>query len=106
MLEEPERLERLWAISNRMRNEFQRMGFNTGVSCTPIIPIIIGDLMSTIWAWKALFDAGVYTNAVIPPGVPEGLSLLRTSYMATHTDEQMDRVLELFHSVGKEIGLI
>lgn len=106
MLEEPERLERLWAISNRVRTELNRMGYNTGTSCTPIVPIIIGDYMKTISAWRALFDAGVYTNAVIPPGVPEGSSLLRTSYMATHTDAQIDRVLELFEKVGKQIGLI
>ena len=54
--------------------------------------------------WKALFEAGVYTNCVIPPGVPPGKSLLRTSYMATHTDEQMDRVLETFYAVGRPSG--
>ncbi len=106
MLEEPERVERLWAISNRMRTELNRMGYNTGTSCTPIIPIIIGDDMKTLFSWKALFEAGVYTNAVIPPAVPPNRSLLRTSYMATHTDEQIDRVLELFEQVGKQMGLI
>lgn len=106
MLEEPERVERLWAISNRMRSELNRMGYNTGTSCTPIIPIMTGDDIKTFGAWRALFDAGIYTNAVIPPAVPEGHSLLRTSYMATHTDQQMDRVLELFEQVGKAIGLI
>ncbi|MGC8827273.1 MAG: aminotransferase class I/II-fold pyridoxal phosphate-dependent enzyme, partial [Anaerolineae bacterium] len=106
MLEEPERVERLWAISNRMRTELNRMGYNTGTSCTPIIPVIIGDDMKTLFSWKALFEAGVYTNAVIPPAVPPNHSLLRTSYMATHTDEQIDRVLELFGQVGKQMGLI
>jgi 8-amino-7-oxononanoate synthase len=106
MLEEPERVERLWAVSNRMRTELNRMGYNTGTSCSPIIPIITGDDAKTFGAWRALFNAGIYTNAVIPPAVPEGHSLLRTSYMATHTDEQMDRVLELFEQVGKAIGLI
>lgn len=106
MLEEPERVERLWAISNRMRTELNRMGYNTGTSCTPIIPVIIGDDMKTLFSWKALFEAGVYTNAVIPPAVPPNHSLLRTSYMATHTDEQIDRVLELFEKVGKQMGLI
>lgn len=106
MLEEPERVERLWAVSNRMRTELNRMGYNTGTSCTPIIPVIIGDDMKTLFSWKALFEAGVYTNAVIPPAVPPNHSLLRTSYMATHTDEQIDRVLELFEKVGKQMGLI
>ncbi|MBC7241106.1 MAG: pyridoxal phosphate-dependent aminotransferase family protein [Anaerolineae bacterium] len=106
MLEEPERVQRLWDVSNRMRTELNRMGFNTGTSCTPIIPVIIGDDMKTLFTWKALFEAGVYTNAVIPPAVPPNHSLLRTSYMATHTDEQIDRVLELFEKVGKQMGLI
>ena len=106
MLEEPERVQRLWDVSNRMRTELNRLGFNTGTSCTPIIPVIIGDDMKTLFTWKALFEAGVYTNAVIPPAVPPNHSLLRTSYMATHTDEQIDRVLELFEKVGKQMGLI
>ncbi len=106
MESEPERIERLWAITNKMRKGYQELGYNTGASETPIIPIYIGDDMKTLLAWKALFDAGVYTNPVIPPGVPEGHSLLRTSYMATHTDEQMDRVLDTFEKVGRQLGLI
>ena len=103
---EPERRTRLLSISDRMRREFQRMGYNTGNSVTPIIPIIIGDRMSTGFMWKRLYEEGVYTNPVIEPAVPPGMSLLRTSYMATHTDEQMDRVLEAFERVGKEVGVI
>lgn len=106
MENEPERVERLWAITRKMREGYRQLGFNTGKSETPIIPIYIGDDMKTIFAWKALFDAGVYTNPVIPPAVPPEQSLLRTSYMATHTDEQMDRVLATFEKVGKEFGLI
>jgi len=106
MLEEPERVERLWAVSDRVRTELSRMGYNIGTSCTPIVPVIFGDLMKAIGAWHTLFDAGVYTNAVIPPAVPEGLSLLRTSYMATHTDEQIDQVLTLFEQVRKDVGLV
>ena len=106
MESEPERIERLWAITKKMREGYRQLGFNTGRSETPVIPIYIGDDMKTIFAWKALFDAGVYTNPVIPPAVPPDQSLLRTSYMATHTDEQMDRVLATFEKVGKELGLI
>ena len=62
--------------------------------------------MRTLVIWKALFDAGVFVNPVIAPAVPEGRQLLRTSYMATHTDEQMSRVLETFEKVGKQVGLI
>ena len=106
MRTEPERPQRLMAIADKMREGFQGLGYNTGASETPIIPIVIGDDMPTFMLWRALFDAGVYTNAVIPPAVPPNQSLLRTSYMATHTDEQMDRVLELFERVGKEVGVI
>jgi 8-amino-7-oxononanoate synthase len=106
MESEPERIERLWAITKKMREGYQRLGFDTGNSETPVIPIYIGDDMKTIFSWKALFDAGVYVNPVVPPGVAPGQSLLRTSYMATHTDEQLDRVLGTFEQVGREMGLI
>jgi 8-amino-7-oxononanoate synthase len=106
MRSEPERPQRLMAIADRMRKGYQELGYNTGPSETPIIPIVIGDDMPTFTMWRALFEAGVYTNAVIPPAVPPAKSLLRTSYMATHTDEQMDRVLSLFEQVGKQVGVI
>ncbi len=77
-----------------------------GVSQTPIIPIIIGDDDRTLVFWKALFDAGVYTNPVLSPGVPQGLQLLRTSKMATHTDAQLEKVLSTFKSVGTRLGVI
>jgi 8-amino-7-oxononanoate synthase len=98
--------ERVMAIGERMRKGYTELGFNVGESQTPIIPIIIGDDMPTLLFWKELFDAGVYTNAVLPPAVPPSKSLLRTSYMATHTDEQMDRVLGLFERAGKRFGII
>ena len=106
MKEEPERRERLMQIARRMKRELTNMGYNTGNSETPIIPIIIGNDMLTVYVWKYLFDEGVFVNPVLPPGVPPNKSLLRTSYMATHTDEQLDRVLEIFYKVGKETGLI
>ncbi len=97
--EEPERIERLNKIGERMRNELRAMGYNIGESETPIIPIIVGDMMKALEAWKVFFEAGIYTNVALPPAVPPELSLLRTSYMATHTDEQLDRVLEVFKKV-------
>jgi 7-keto-8-aminopelargonate synthetase-like enzyme len=89
-----------------MRKEYTRLGFDIGNSVTPVVPILIGDDVRTLGIWKALFDAGVFVNPVISPAVPEGRQLLRTSYMATHTDEQMNRVLEIFARVGKQVGLI
>jgi 8-amino-7-oxononanoate synthase len=106
MRDEPQRVERLAAISQRMHRELRGMGFNIGASVSPIIPIIIGDNMKTLMAWKALFEAGVFVNPILSPAVPQGMELLRTSYMASHTDEQIDRVLQIYHEVGKKLGLV
>jgi 8-amino-7-oxononanoate synthase len=106
MREEPQRVERLNAIGIRMRRELRAMGFNIGNSVSPIIPIVIGDNPRTLMAWRALFDAGVFVNPILSPAVPAGMELLRTSYMASHTDEQIDRVLNIYCDVGKTLGLI
>ncbi|MDZ7373697.1 MAG: aminotransferase class I/II-fold pyridoxal phosphate-dependent enzyme [candidate division KSB1 bacterium] len=103
---EPERRQRLWEITEKMRRGFRELGFNTGNSQTPIIPIIIGEDEKTFAFWKALFENGVYANPVISPAVPPGMSLIRTSYMATHKDEELDRVLEVFEKVGRQFGVI
>jgi 8-amino-7-oxononanoate synthase len=97
--EEPERVARVNAVGARVRKELAGMGYNIGPSETPIIPIIIGDIMKVIKAWHVLFEAGIYTNVAVPPAVPPEMSLLRTSYMATHTDAQVDRILETFRKV-------
>ncbi len=106
MQEEPERVARLIEIGEFMRARYRDLGFNIGNSQTPIIPLIIGDDERTLRFWKALFDAGVYTNPVLSPAVPPGLQLLRTSYMATHTDEQLERVLATCEAVGKQLEVI
>jgi len=106
MQEEPERIERVNQIAKMMRTEYRKMGFDVGNTVTPIIPVIIGGDMPTIIAWKALYEAGIYTNPVIPPAVPSGSSLLRTSYMATHTDEQLERVLDAFKEVGQRLDIV
>lgn len=106
MRREPERAERVNQIGKRIRTELSAMGYNVGDSVTPIVPVIIGDDTKTFMTWKALFENGVFVNPVISPAVPQGMQLLRTSYMATHTDKQIDKVLEIFHAVGKEIGII
>ncbi len=106
MQEEPERVTRVNEIGDFMRKSYKQLGFNTGNSVSPIIPIFIGDDRRAAVIWKALFDAGVYVNMVISPAVPEGKQLLRTSYMATHTDEQLTKVLDMFNTVGKQVGII
>jgi len=106
MQEEPERIARVNQIGERMRAGFRQLGFNVGASETPIIPVIIGDDTRTFMTWKTLYEAGIFTNPVISPAVPPELSLLRTSYMATHTDEQLDRILAVFAQVGRVLGFI
>jgi 8-amino-7-oxononanoate synthase len=103
---EPERLERLWAISDRMRAGFRDLGFNVWKSQAPIIPVVVGDMTTCFLFWKDLLDEGVFVNAVVPPGVPQGQSLMRTSYMATHTDEDLDQILDAFRKVGTRLGVI
>ena len=96
MQTEPERIRRVNEIGAFMRREYVRLGFDIGKSVTPVVPIRICDHMRTLTVWKILFDGGVFVNPVLSPAVPDGCQLLRTSYMATHTDEQMSQVLETF----------
>lgn len=106
MRDEPERIERVNQVAEKMRRGYKALGFNVGNSVTPIIPIIIGDDQLTFNTWKLLFENGVFVNPIISPAVAPGRQLLRTSYMATHTDDQLDHVLEIFEKVGKQVGLI
>jgi len=106
LIEEPERIERLWKIADYMRNGFRSLGFDLWESQTPIIPLVIGDLHTCFKFWRGLLQEGVFVNPVVPPAVPQGQSLMRSSYMATHTDEELDIVLESFRKVGIEQGVI
>lgn len=106
MENEPEHRERLWKNTRRMNAAFRELGFQIGKTESPVIPIIIGDMDRTMRFWKELFEAGVFVNPIVPPGVPPDLSLLRTSYMATHTEEELDKVLGIFARIGKRLGVI
>lgn len=103
---EPERREQLWRNATHLRSGLQELGFNTGRSETPIIPVILGDDTLTFRFWRALFDRGIFTNAAVRQAVAPGGSLLRTSVIATHTPVQIDRVLEAFHEVGRTLNVI
>ncbi len=105
IIAEPERRERLWQIAHKMHNSFRALGFDIGDTETPIIPILIGEDMKTFKFWKMLFDEGIFANTAISPAVPPGTARIRNSYTATHTDSQMDRVLEV-EKVGKKMGVI
>ncbi len=106
MQNEPERVEQLTKNAEFMLEGFSQLGFDTGHSVSPIIPIIIGDDALTFKVWRDLFENGVFVNPVIAPATAPGRQLLRTSYMATHTEPQLVKVLEVFEKVGKENGLI
>jgi 7-keto-8-aminopelargonate synthetase-like enzyme len=106
MESQPELVERLRDNAEHMRKGLVELGFDTGPSQTPIIPIVVRDEGLTIMFWKALFEAGLYTNAIIPPGVPPNMSLLRTSYMATHTHEQLDQALDILDEVGHLLNIL
>ncbi len=89
-----------------MRNGFRNLGFDVWNSQTPIIPVVIGDKETCFQFWTDLLDEGVFVNAVVPPAVPQGQCLLRTSYMATHSNEDLDYILEAFRRVGLKNGII
>ncbi|HTK80889.1 MAG TPA: pyridoxal phosphate-dependent aminotransferase family protein [Bacteroidota bacterium] len=103
---EPERITRLIRNADKMRKGFKEMGFKILENPTAIVPVIVGDDMIAFQFWRALFDAGVFVNAFISPGVPQGMQMMRTSYMAAHEDQHLNRILELFGAVGKKLGLI
>jgi 8-amino-7-oxononanoate synthase len=106
MEQEPERIDRLIANAEKMQKGFKAMGFRIIESKTGIVPVIIGDDAKTFMFWRELYDAGVFVNAFISPGVPPGMAMLRTSYMATHEDHHLDRILEVFGTIGKKLGII
>ena len=106
MREEPERIAKLWENTHYMMNEFKGMGYDTGTSCTPVIPLHVGDMMRAFHMWARLGEEGVFINPVIPPAVPPNGCLIRTSFMATHTRDQLDMALEKFRVIGKELGII
>ena len=103
---EPERRERLWIITRKMLEGFSQLGFETGPSETPIIPVIVGEDIKAFTMAMMLQEEGVFANVAVTPAVPSGKALIRTSYMATHTDEHLDLILSAFKKVGKALGII
>jgi len=106
LMEEPERVSEAQRKGEMLRNGLSDMGFDTGDSQTPIIPVTIGDELATVTFWKDLLECGVYTNPVMFPAAAMGKALLRSSCMATHTDEQIEFALEQFQSMGRKHGLL
>jgi 8-amino-7-oxononanoate synthase len=106
MKREPERRTQLWANTHRLHEGMRSLGYDIGETETPIVPVLIGPMETTFVFWRKLFDAGVFTNPVMPPAVPPSQCRLRTSLMATHTFDQIDFCLDQFSRIGKELGVI
>ncbi len=106
MENEPELIDKLWANTDRMRKGVQDMGYDTGTSCTPIIPLIIGDNDKVLKMRRMLFDRGLFVNPVVSPAVPPNQTLVRLSLMASHTFKQIDFALEQLYDVGKALEVI
>lgn len=104
--EEPQHLSNLWKNANKMKTEISRMGYNTLNSRTPIIPILIGEDYVAFSFTQRLYESGVFATPVVRPAVPEGSALIRTSYMSSHTNSDLDYVLEVLETLGKEFNLI
>jgi glycine C-acetyltransferase len=106
MLDEPERIERLWASTKRFKAELTRLGFDTGRSETPITPIIVGESDAAIRFSNRLFEEGVFATSVVYPTVALDQARLRTIVTAALSDDQLDRALQAFARVGRELGII
>jgi len=103
---EPEIVDRLRHNGDQWREGLRSMGFDTGESQTPIVPVNVGDEYATLTCWKELLQAGVYTNPSVYPAVNMKEAIIRSSCMATHTQEHIERALEAFRTVGRKRGLI
>jgi len=103
---EPDRRQQLWDNTNKMMQAFKGMGFDIGVTETPIVPLLMGEMELAFMMWKTLSVEGLFVNPVVPPAVPAGRSMIRTSYMATHTTEQLDRALGILEKAGKKLGVV
>jgi 8-amino-7-oxononanoate synthase len=103
---EPERISKLIKNSDKMRKGFKEMGFTVIDGRTAIVPVILGKDELAFLFWRKLFDQGIFVNAFVSPGVPPTMAMLRTSYMASHEDKHLDRILEVFQKIGKEMNII
>jgi 8-amino-7-oxononanoate synthase len=106
MRDEPERLTRLWDNQRFMKERLDRLGFDTGASETPIIPIVVGDLERCFGVWRRLHDEGIFINPVVPPAVPPGRCMIRISVTADHTRRQLSLALKILEETGRKFGLI
>jgi len=104
--DEPERAQQLWTNSRHLQEGLRTLGFDIGPTETPIVPVEVGALETMLTFWRKLYDAGIFTNPIVPPAVPADACRLRTSVMATHTAEHVDYCLDAFERIGRELGIV
>ncbi|OVE82116.1 8-amino-7-oxononanoate synthase [bacterium K02(2017)] len=104
MQREPDRIDRLNANGHYMRENLKALGFNIGHSETPIVPVVVGDEITTLSLWRELLDQGIYINSVVYPAVPHNKSLLRTSVTSEHTRDHLDKAIEALDKLRKKHG--
>jgi 8-amino-7-oxononanoate synthase len=103
---EPERRTQLWDTTHYMMAELKNLGFDTGSTDSPVIPIVVGDEVTTFTMVKRLQEEGIFVNAIVPPAVPPSEAMIRTSFMATHTRDHLDQALTALAKVGRELDVI
>jgi 8-amino-7-oxononanoate synthase len=103
---EPQRREALWSNTHFLKEGLKELGYDTGMSETPIIPVLVGDDLLCFKMWRLLQTEGIFVNPIISPAVPPGQALIRVSIMATHVQEQLQHALDIFEKTGKQLGII
>jgi glycine C-acetyltransferase len=106
LLEEPELIDRLWDNTRFFKEGLKKLGFDIGVSETPITPVIVGDDALAMRLSDELFEEGVYAQGIVYPTVPKGKARVRTIVSAAHTKEELAFALDAFEKVGKRLGII
>ncbi len=104
--EEPERVDRLVYNANKVRTALKEMGYHVLDGRTAIVPVIIGEDLAAMEIWKELFENGIFVNVFIPPATPPNKAMLRNSFMATHEEDQLDKVIDIYYKAGKRLGII
>lgn len=104
--DQPELVTKLVSNASKVRNAFRQLGFNVTEGRTAIVPVIVGDDALAFKMWRMLYDAGLFVNVFISPGVPPGRQMMRTSYMASHEESHLNGIIDIFSDVGKQLGII
>jgi glycine C-acetyltransferase len=104
--QEPERIQQLWDNTNYFKKQLSALGFDTGMSETPITPVMVGEAKVAHEFSRALFEEGVLATGIGYPTVPQGRARVRTIVASTHTRDELDRALEAFERAGKRLGIL